>query len=167
MDTSICQVISRKYFSRNCYCFGSVNPLINCRNGLLKTEGPLYSVYGVKHSIHNSYIRELRNVWTRGINRREVKSLHAKGSAPYTRFVTTFMTLSGRCLQRQGFLHCRCCRLLVGGSAGSMDRSRGNPSCYPVFPSFVEGQTGCQMPDSFYLQWLDRSLDTVADIVVV
>jgi hypothetical protein len=48
-------------------CFGSVNPLINCRNDLLKAEGPLYSVYGVKHTIQLKHIREFRNVGTRGM----------------------------------------------------------------------------------------------------
>jgi hypothetical protein len=36
-------------------CFGSVNPLINCRNGLLKAEGPLNSISRVKLTIDNSY----------------------------------------------------------------------------------------------------------------
>jgi hypothetical protein len=31
--------------------FGSVNPLINCSNGLLKAEGPLYSIYRVRLAI--------------------------------------------------------------------------------------------------------------------
>jgi hypothetical protein len=32
-------------------CCGSINPLINCRNGLLKAEGPLYSIYRVELNI--------------------------------------------------------------------------------------------------------------------
>jgi ankyrin repeat protein len=37
-------------------CCGSINPLINCRNGLLKAEGPLYSIYRAL-SIYNVIYR--------------------------------------------------------------------------------------------------------------
>jgi hypothetical protein len=61
----------------------------NCRNGLLKRKDPcIQSMGSSSQYITHTHIRELRNVGTRGINRREVKTLHAKGSAPYTRFVT-------------------------------------------------------------------------------
>jgi hypothetical protein len=43
------QLISSTY--QLSHCCGSINPLINCRNGLLKAEGPLYSIYRVELNI--------------------------------------------------------------------------------------------------------------------
>jgi hypothetical protein len=61
----------------------------NCRNGLLKRKDPWYSIYGVKLTVYNTliYIR-IKECRDPRDQRREVKSPHAKGSAPYTRFVT-------------------------------------------------------------------------------
>jgi hypothetical protein len=54
-DIYVGQKLDRRLLSRRIkVCFGSVNPLINCRNGLLKTEGPLNSVPWVKLTIYNS-----------------------------------------------------------------------------------------------------------------
>jgi hypothetical protein len=69
-------------------CFGSVNPLITAATACSKRKDPCIQSMGssTQYTTHTHIYK--RNVGTRGISRREVKSLHAKGSAPYTRFVT-------------------------------------------------------------------------------